>query len=86
LCIPKMCQLHFSCWWLCFELLFDWQCHMSCHVMLYSGICFLECNGGSTSHPQCHFISERCHLNYDSSSVGLGRSSNNCTSAVLWVV
>jgi hypothetical protein len=49
LCILKKCQQHPYHQWLSFELLF--QQRMSDVCTTCSGVCFLECNGGSTSHP-----------------------------------
>jgi hypothetical protein len=52
----------------------------------YFGICFLEHNGAAMSHPQWQYISKGHYLHHDSDSIGLGRLSNGCACALLWVV
>lgn len=35
--VPEMCQDHFPCWWLHFELLFYWRCHMfPFHTLIFT--------------------------------------------------
>lgn len=62
------------------EFLISFWLAMPDAFITYSGVCFLERNGGSTSCAQWQCAPKKRHLHYE----GLGRLSNFCNYDFLW--